>query len=550
MNKTLRKILILPLLLGMIACNGNGNDSSSSSSKVPSTPTTTTSSVSSQTPSTPTQEEWTIYFLYNYEGSKGEFTHSYVLDGEKATAPYQSPTRPEHRFTDWYKDAECTELFDFENEVITANTNLYAGWKYVEDPSKGFDIKWTRTNGVLYQSADEGTLPTHVDAYTKVSFTITVLETHEGAPIVRANDTQLIPTDGVYSLTVGTKTTITVEGIKLKEVIDPNETVTVPDEFLLTLNGEIIATLQKNTSTMEGVIAEYFITHEFATDDVVTIVDKNGREYKNWENGGEFVANAPVIVTTPGEYTFYLKVYESRISIWIEKPLDPSFEYMTVYFSNPSNWSTVYCYAWVGAGDAYMGQWPGKQMQKDSVTGYYYMENIVIGENIIFNNGSGAQTADLKVPTNGANLFNGNSWTNLDGSTTPNPDPTPKPSEPTGEYYRIYFTLPDWSDNPVSNPRIHYWGSENTESLGLFEHSAQSNMTLESGSTYYIEIDSSVTLEGMIIIMNQGAEVKQSFDVTTGLPTTAGNYEITVDWGHWEQNDYGVWCFFAEIFSM
>ena len=115
MNKTFRKILILPLLLGMIACNGNGNDSSSSSSKVPSTPTTTTSSVSSQTPSTPTKEEWTIYFLYNYEGSKGEFTHSYVLDGEKATAPYQSPTRPEHRFTDWYKDAECTELFDFEN---------------------------------------------------------------------------------------------------------------------------------------------------------------------------------------------------------------------------------------------------------------------------------------------------------------------------------------------------------------------------------------------------------------------------------------------------
>lgn len=552
MNK-FKKLLILPILLGLVACGGNNGNSSSSS--VVSTPSISmpAPSVSTPTPSIPVVEEWTVYFMYNYDGNTNEFSHSYIKDGEKAAAPYQRPTREGYRFSNWYKDAACTELFDFANEVITAETYIYAGWIEIQDPSKGFDITWTRTSGILYQSVNDEQLPTHVDVYVSVSFTITVLATHEGAPIVRANGTQLLPVDGVYTIkSISSRTTVTVTGISLKEVIDPSESVIVPDAFYLTLNGEIIGEMTNNNTTMEGVIAEYVISHEFAENDVVTIVDKDGREYKNWENGGEFVANAPVIVTTPGEYTFYLKVYESRISIWIEKPLDPSFEYITVYFSNPNNWSTVYCYAWVGAGDAYMGQWPGKQMEKDPSTGYYYMDNIVKGENIIFNNGSGSQTADLKVPTNGANLFNGNSWTNLDGSITPdNPgtNPNPTPSEPTGEYYKIYFTLPEGWDPVAKNPRIHYWGSENTEALGLFTLGAQSNMTLESGNTYYIEIDTSVIIDGMIIIIDQGTEVKQSYDVTTGLPTVAGEYEIIVDWGHWEPNSYDVWCFFAEIYS-
>lgn len=536
MKNIFKKLLILPLLLGIVACNGNGG----------STPTTPSVSTGDEH-----KDEWVVYFLHNYEGSAGEYTHFYIKDGDKVSAPYQRPTREGYRFTNWYKDAACTEVFDFDNEVVTSNVNIYAGWKEVEDPSKGFDITWTRTNGVLYQSTTEENLPTHVDAYTKVSFTITILNTHEGAPIVKANNEQLMPVDGVYSLTVNTRTNITVSGIVLKEVIDPNETITVPTEFFLTLNGEIIETLVKNETTMEGVIAEYSITHEFAVDDVVTIVDKNGREFKNWENGGEFVANAPVIVTVPGEYTFYLKVYESRISIWIEKPLDPSFEYMTVYFTNPSNWSSVYCYAWVGAGDAYMGQWPGKQMQKDDQTGYYYMENIVIGENIIFNNGSGSKTKDLKVPTNGACLFNGTTWVNKDGSTpeNPNPTPTPGPVDPTGEYYTFYFTLPSGWSPAATNPRIHYWGTVNTENVNLFELGAESNMTHLEGGTYYLQIDTSVVIDGMIIILDQGSEVKQSIDITTGLPTTAGEYEIVVDWNaNWQENSSGVWCFYAELY--
>lgn len=546
MNKLLKKLVIIPVLLGIVACNSSNGASSNVSSSSTNKPTTssTTNHISSSSTTT-VKEEWTVSFMYNYEGNSERFDYQYVQDGEKAVKPVQRPTRDEHKFTNWYKDPECTILFDFDTEVITGPTYIYAGWREVEDPSKGFDINWTRVGGVLYSSLDGSQLPSHVDAYTKISFTITILDTHEGAPIVRANDTQLMPKDGVYSLTVNTKTTINVTGIKLKEVIDGSTTVTVPNEFFLSVNDEIEGTMTTSAEIPSDAITQYEITLTLEVDDKVVIVDGDGKEYKNWENGGEFIANTPVIVTTPGDYTFYLKVYESRISIWISKPLDPSLEYMTVYYTNPNNWSTVYAYAWVGAGDAYMGQWPGKAMSYDSATGYYYMENVVVGENIIFNNGSGAQTDDLKVPTDGKNVFS-TFWFTLGGDSTPTPTPTP---DPTGEYYRFTFTLPSGWDPAPTNPRVHYWGSANTENVNLFELGAQSNMTLLEGSTYYIEIDTSITLDGMILIIDQGSEVKQSIDITT-LPTTAGNYEFYVDWSaNWELNSSNVFCFVASVIT-
>lgn len=119
--------------------------------------------------------------------------------------------------------------------------------------------------------------------------------------------------------------------------------------------------------------------------------------------------------------------------------------------------------------------------------------------------------------------------------------------QPEVSYYTITFTLPSgWNPN-ATNPRLYYWGSESV-SDSMFTCGATSNMKLLSGRTFYIDIDTSITLEGLIIIFDQGSEVKQSFDITTNLPTVAGTYEISVlDWGEngWEANSFGVWCFKA-----
>ena len=90
----------------------------------------------------------------------------------------------------------------------------------------------------------------------------------------------------------------------------------------------------------------------------------------------------------------------------------------TVYFSKPSNWdNTIYAYTWDENGYYTNGAWPGSTMKYDSSTGYYYIENIMPGANIIFSDGT-YQTEDLSVPFDGSNIFtvttlssNGRSYT-------------------------------------------------------------------------------------------------------------------------------------------
>lgn len=117
------------------------------------------------------------------------------------------------------------------------------------------------------------------------------------------------------------------------------------------------------------------------------------------------------------------------------------------------------------------------------------------------------------------------------------------------DYYRITFTLPDFDPIAV-NPRLYYWGSESTSDT-LFNLGATSNMKQLEGSTYYIDLSTSITLEGIIMIFDQGSEVKQSFDITgDSLPKEAGVYHVNVpDWGPdgWKTNSFGVWCFVATL---
>lgn len=114
--------------------------------------------------------------------------------------------------------------------------------------------------------------------------------------------------------------------------------------------------------------------------------------------------------------------------------------------------------------------------------------------------------------------------------------------------YHIEFTLPsNWS--PIAtNPRLYYWGSE-TASNTLFNNKAKSNMSLKEENTYYIDLPISITFDGIIIIFDQGNDVKQSIDIVgSQLPTERGNYEIVVDWSQeWVKITDELYCFNAII---
>jgi len=70
-----------------------------------------------------------LKYTVSFEVSGGSAVpNQTVAHGEKATVP-PAPTKAGYTFEGWYTDDEGTEQYDFTNNVITANTTLYAKWK-------------------------------------------------------------------------------------------------------------------------------------------------------------------------------------------------------------------------------------------------------------------------------------------------------------------------------------------------------------------------------------------------------------------------------------
>ena len=82
---------------------------------------------------------------------------------------------------------------------------------------------------------------------------------------------------------------------------------------------------------------------------------------------------------------------------------DETTTLVRVYVENAAKWTEVYCYTWDT--NPYVA-WPGEKMQLDEESGLYYYDIPKIFVNVIFNNGSGTQSADLKTPTGTATIYN------------------------------------------------------------------------------------------------------------------------------------------------
>ncbi|SEQ01830.1 alpha-amylase [Lachnospiraceae bacterium RM5] len=87
--------------------------------------------------------------------------------------------------------------------------------------------------------------------------------------------------------------------------------------------------------------------------------------------------------------------------------------YKRVFFKNTAGWSKVKAYNWGSAGKA--KEWPGTTMTEyDKVHKIYYIDVNEAGgyTKIIFNDGNGTQTGDLKVPSDEKNMYtySSSSW--------------------------------------------------------------------------------------------------------------------------------------------
>jgi uncharacterized repeat protein (TIGR02543 family) len=53
--------------------------------------------------------------------------HEVISSNGNISVP-SDPTRPGYIFCGWYKDESCTDIFDFSNEVVSDDIQLYAAW--------------------------------------------------------------------------------------------------------------------------------------------------------------------------------------------------------------------------------------------------------------------------------------------------------------------------------------------------------------------------------------------------------------------------------------
>lgn len=105
---------------------------------------------------------------------------------------------------------------------------------------------------------------------------------------------------------------------------------------------------------------------------------------------------------------------------------EPTVETYKLYFNNAQAWSKVYVYAWDSANNELFGEWPGVEItEKESVEEVEYFAYTLPAEltgktiNIIFNNGEGQQTADIKDVLVNENTFHTNYV-----EPAPEPEPT------------------------------------------------------------------------------------------------------------------------------
>lgn len=79
---------------------------------------------------------WTEYVYVAYSANGGSFGKApavqQLLYGSKAPEPGTDieVTNVHYALTGWYTDSECNILWDFENDVVTEDITLYAGWGY------------------------------------------------------------------------------------------------------------------------------------------------------------------------------------------------------------------------------------------------------------------------------------------------------------------------------------------------------------------------------------------------------------------------------------
>lgn len=145
--------------------------------------------------------------IFNLQGHGAAIDKQTLDYGSKAAKP-TDPTETGYVFGGWYKEAGCTNAWNFSTDVITADTILYAKWTSAET---GFYVDIV---DVQNANASSGTLTINTNGWASSGWPYTVNEVVYEKGNREADRTLLVPYNGevgeTFSITVTNKNSVIV----------------------------------------------------------------------------------------------------------------------------------------------------------------------------------------------------------------------------------------------------------------------------------------------------------------------------------------------------
>ena len=401
-----------------------------------------------------TGSEWIDYTYdvtatFNANGHGTAPNSQTVLNGNKITEP-TAPSEDGYTFGGWYKEAECTNKWNFETDVLNDNITLYAKWSEITHTvtfandgngttNKTGAIEVGVITGIaidatpntdyefnVWESSNGGTFATTAADASNIFYptanttlTATFRSTAVNALLVVAGENITSVTGSTEPVTLGNSYPISATvptGYKFHQwTADPSENATFTDDESATtdvtvLNGsvtvtasatEIMSALTTSYTYDEGTLsidAPTASVSEIGIATTATITAATDIDYTlaSWtlENcvrtdGGADNATTITVKSTNGD--------GAAATVTANYNIIPK---ITLYFVNSTQWEVVACHHWK---EGVSGTtWPGDLMEKVStVLGFdiYKVKFTELEHNLcIFNNNdNGKQTGNLAV---------------------------------------------------------------------------------------------------------------------------------------------------------
>ena len=247
--------------------------------------------------------------------------------------------------------------------------------------------------------------------------------------------------------------------------------------------------------------------YEVGTEATLTATPAEGYEFVNWTVGGNEVSTAnPYTFKVEADLALVANFKATAVEPEPEPEPQPTTE--TVYFINNRSWDKVNAYAWTTTP---IVTWPGAAATKETeqISGYdVYSYTLEAGAaaNVIFNNGSGNQTNDLKW-TAGKYYWMGNAK-NFAGATKEEAEVAlAKPIE----YEYVYFV----NNQSWGKVNIYTWSPE----VGTWPGTAMTKEVeqLAGYDVYSYKVEKGTSFGGMLFTNGSGVQ-------TEDTKYTAGKY--------------------------